>query len=212
VLRVFPPAPVELDLEKNLVINDDFETYEPGQRLAEFKTQTCAGDILAVTDHVAASGKQSLWFRKGPPGPQAWTPHIYLKARYADGVVRDAFDLRFESGAQLKHEWRDWPAEFPYTTGPALTLTADGVITANSKRLVALPTNQWVHIEILCGLGQQQSGTYSITLTLPNQPPRRFDGLRYQAGFTTLTWLGFSTFGKKDTQYYLDNLKLMHVK
>lgn len=36
VLRVFPPAPVELDLEKNLVIDDDFESYTPGQMLRAY--------------------------------------------------------------------------------------------------------------------------------------------------------------------------------
>ena len=212
VLRVFPPAPVELDLEKNLVIDDDFESYAPGQQISEFRTQTCPGDTLAVTTKLAAGGKQSLLFRKGPPGPQSWTPHLLLKVRYEDGFVRDSFDLRFESGAQLNHEWRDWPTESPYKTGPSLTLTADGVILANRKRLLILPTNQWVHIEILCGLGKQQNGTYSTTVTLPNQPPQHFDGLQYQAGFIKLTWLGFSTFGKKGTQYYLDNLKLAPVE
>ena len=151
-------------------------------------------------------------FAKARPDRRSWTPHLFLKVRYEDGFVRDSFDLRFEPGTQLNHEWRDSPAESLYKIGPSLTLTTDGVISANRKRLLTLPTNQWVHIEVLCGLGKQQNGTYSVTLTLPNQPPQHFDDLHYQAGFNKLTWLGFSTSGKKGTQYYLDNLKLAPVE
>jgi hypothetical protein len=213
VLRVFPAAPPEVNLYKNLVIDDDFESYAPGQKLNEFHTQLSAGDGLAVTASTAAGGQQSLNFRKGPPGQYSWTPHIYTKVRYEDGLVRGSFDLRHEPGVQLNHEWRDWPMSDGkgYQAGPSLYVAADGTLTASGKKLLVLPASTWAHIEILCGFGAQASGTYSVSITLPGQPPQQFDGLPLQAGFKAMDWFGFSTFGKEGSQYQLDNLKLAPV-
>jgi len=213
VLRVFPPAPAERNLYLNMVLDDGFETYTPGQKINEFQTQVCPGDVLAVTSSTAAGGKQSLNFRKGPPGQFSWTPHIYAKVRYEEGLVRDSFDLRHEPGAQLNHEWRDWPmhAGQPYKTGPSLHIGADGSVNAHGKKLLSLPANTWAHFEILCGFGKQASGTYSVTITLPGQPPQKFEDLKYQDGFKAMDWIGFSTFGKEGSQYQLDNLNLAPV-
>jgi hypothetical protein len=213
VLRVFPPAPEERNLYLNMVLDDDFETYAPGQKINEFQTQVCPGDVLAISANVAASGKQSLNFRKGPPGPHSWTPHIYAKVRYEEGLVRSSFDLRHEPGAQLNHEWRDWPMTEgkPYKTGPSLHIGADGVVMAHGKKLLTLPANTWAHFEVLCGIGKQASGTYSITITLPGQPSQKFEGLKCQDGFKAMDWIGFSSFGKEGAQYQLDNFQMEPV-
>ena len=213
VLRVFPAAPPEVNLYKNLIIDDDFESYTPGQKLNEFQTQLSAGDGLAVTASTAAGGKQSLNFRKGPPGTYGWTPHMYIKVRYEDGLVRGSFDLRREPGVQLNHEWRDWPTSEgkPYKAGPSLNIAADGTLTASGKKLLVLPANTWTHVEILCGFGAQANGAYAVTVTLPGQPPQKFADLPLLAGFKAMDWLGFSTFGKEGAQYQLDNLKLAPV-
>ncbi len=210
VLPVFPHAPPEEDLYKNLTIDDDFERYTPGQKIIEFETQVCPGDGLAITANAAAGGKQSLNFRKGPPGQFSWTPHIYAKVRYENGWACCSFDLRHEAGAQLNHEWRDWPMTDgkPYKVGPSLNVAADGMLTAGNKKLLTLPAGAWAHIEILCGFGTQADGTYIATVTLPGQSPQKFDGLRHQDGFKAMDWIGFSTFGKECSQYQLDNLKL----
>ena len=208
VLGVFPPAPPEQDVFKNLAIEDDFEFYAPGQQINEFQTQTSPGDVVAITTYTAAGGRQSLQFRKGPPGPQSWTPHIHAKVRYEEGVFRQSFDLWLESGARMNCEWRDWPAGAKYKVGPSLTVGADGALLANGKRLVMLPQRTWVHLVIRCGLGTQAAGAYSLAVTLPGQTEQRFDGLHYQADFKAADWVGFSTFGKEGTQYYVDNLKL----
>lgn len=213
VLRVFPPAPAERNLYLNMVLDDDFEIYAPGQKINEFQTQVCPGDVLAVTANVAASGRQSLNFRKGPPGPYSWTPHLYAKIRYEDGLVRDSFDLRHEPGAQLNHEWRDWPQHDgkPYKTGPSLNIAADGMVTAHGKKLLTLPANAWAHFEIVCGFGARNTGSYSVTITLPGQPPQKFADLKHQDGFKAMDWIGFCTFGKEGTQFQLDNFSLAPV-
>ena len=210
VLRVFPPAPPEINLYKNIVLGDDFENYSAGQKVNEFQTQVCPGDVLAVTAATAAGSKQSLNFRKGPPGQYSWTPHLYAKVRYEDGQARCTFDLRHEAGAQLNHEWRDWPQHDgkPYKVGPSLNILADGRVMARDRKLLALPAGAWAHFEIVCGFGAQNTGSYSITITLPGQPPQKFEGLKHQDGFKAMDWIGFSSFGKEGTQFQLDNFNL----
>jgi len=203
VPRIFPSAPDNRNLYRDIVIADDFELYAPGQKINEFSTDLCPGDIAAVTADTAASGKQSLKFVKGPPGPRSWTPHIYAKVRYEDRTIRNSFDLRVEPGAHVAWEWRDWPEGGSYKTGPSLHVTPDGSLTASGKKLLSVPTGQWFHIEITCTLG-----TYSVTVTLPGQAPKRFDDLRCSDGFKAVDWIGFTSAGRPGTVYYVDNLKI----
>ena len=210
VLRVFPPAPSEDDLYRNLVIDDDFESYPPGQPINDFKTQTDPGDVAAITTNNAAGGRQSLQFRKGPPGPHAWTPHIFTKVRYTAGVIQQSFDIWVDPGACMSCEWRDWPAMGGghYKTGPAVTIAPDGTLRASGLQLLMLPHGAWIHLAIRCALGASANGSYSLAVTLPGQTEQRFDGIHYQAGFKAVDWMGFSTHGKEGTQYFVDNLKL----
>jgi len=203
VPRVYPPAPNERDLHRDIVIEDDFESYVPGDKICEFVTDLCPGDLAAVTTNTAARGKQSLMFVKGPPGPRSWTPHIYAKVRYEEGVVRHSFDLRIEPGAQMICEWRDWPSGANYKTGPLLHVTAEGVLTASGRKLLAVPASQWFHIEICW-----QGNSYSVTVTVAGQAPQRFDGLRCSEGFKAVDWIGFISTGKQGSVYYVDNLNV----
>ncbi|MCX7886543.1 MAG: right-handed parallel beta-helix repeat-containing protein, partial [Verrucomicrobiae bacterium] len=79
VPRAFPPAPPERNIRLNVVIDEDFESSDLGDRICEFVTDLCPGDVAAVTTNTAATGRQSLMFVKGPPGPRSWTPHIYAR-------------------------------------------------------------------------------------------------------------------------------------
>jgi hypothetical protein len=203
VPRIFPPAPDSRNFCRDIVIADDFELYAPGQKIIEFSTDLCPGDIAAVTAETAASGKQSLKFLKGPPGPRSWTPHIYAKVRYENRTVRNSFDLRVEPGVHVAWEWRDWPDGGSYHSGPLLHVTPDGTLTASGKKLLTVPTSQWFHIEITCA-----HGAYSVTVTLPGQAPQRFDDLRCSAGFKAVDWIGFTSAGKQGSVYYVDNLKI----
>lgn len=210
VLRVFPPAPAEIEAYRNLVIDEDFEAYSPGQPLGEIETHLSPGDRAEVVAGPAAGGRQSLHFREGPPTDASWTPHICAKVRYDEGLVRAGFDLRHEPGARVIYEWRDWPTSHggSYKTGPLLVVSAAGVLTAGGKDLLTLPAGAWVHIELTCGLGSRASGAYGVTVTVPGAPARTFDGLRHPDGFKALDWVGFSSSGKEGAQYHIDNLKL----
>ncbi|NQT37258.1 MAG: right-handed parallel beta-helix repeat-containing protein [Planctomycetes bacterium] len=209
VPRSFPPAPDERDLYQNLAIDEDFELYQPGQRIDDWcQTDLSPGDVAAITTAAAASGRQSLQFQKGPPSPRSWTPHIYAKVRYENGVVHNSFDLRVEPGAQVGWEWRDWPGGGSYQPGPSLSVTAEGALTASGRKLLTVPTGRWLHVEIVCGLGTKATGTYTVAVTLPEQVPQRFADIPYPAGFKAVDWIGFFSAGKEGTVYFVDNLKL----
>ncbi|MCX7045935.1 MAG: hypothetical protein NTX50_10685 [Candidatus Sumerlaeota bacterium] len=196
---------------KDFALDDDFESYAPGQAIIDFQTQINRGDVAAVSADTAAGGRQSLKFMEGPgPAQFPWAPHIYCFPRYKGGVVRSSFDLRVEPGANLNFEWRDWPemGGAPYKPGPSLTVAEDGSLTAGGKKLLTLSHSQWTHFEIVCDLGAKGAGAYTMTVTLPGQALQRFDGLRCNKDFKVVDWVGFSSLGKPGTVFYVDNLKL----
>ena len=58
-----------------------------------------------------------------------------------------------EPGARVWTEWRD--ASAPYRIGPSLRFDAEGRVVARDKTLLTIPIGQWVHFEIVCGMGTQ---------------------------------------------------------
>ena len=46
-------------------------------------------------------------------------------------------------------------------------------------------------------------------MTLPGQPPQRFEGLPCSAAFRRLNWVGFISLATAETVFYLDNIELV---
>jgi hypothetical protein len=212
VARVYPPAPSAQQMEsKTVAVDEGFEVYAKGQTWTDrwpWSVYVADGSAqsVTVTDETAAAGRLSLKFVDSPQG-YAYQPHAVIKARYSSGLVRNSFDLRVEPGTRLVWEWRDWQEELK--TGPQLTVNPDGALLANGKKLVTVPHSQWVHLEIVCGVGAQANGIYAVTVTLPGEnAPRRFELLKYPAGFQVLTWTGFASYSDPKGVYYVDNLRL----
>lgn len=128
---------------------------------------------------------------------------------FPQGRLRGAFDLRHETGAVLSYEWRDWPAGQSYQSGPNLRVNADGALMAGGRRLLNVPAGQWVRVEVACGTGVQADATWRLAVTLPGQPPRRFEGLPCGAAFKRLNWVGFISLATAETVFYLDNVELV---
>ena len=77
------------------------------------------------------------------------------------------------------------------------------------KVLMDVPSRQWLDVEISCGLGKAATGKWDLTVTVPERGPRRFEGLPCgNAKFDALDWLGFVSLASKETEFYLDDLKL----
>ncbi len=204
---VFPRRPER----KPVLIDDGFERDAVGATadLARTHGETAEATIR-VTDEVAATGKHSLKFTDAAGLDQPWNPHLYYSPHLTDGLVRESFDLRFEPGALIWIEWRD--ASQPYIVGPSMGLDADGQLTAREQTVMSLPANQWVHFEIVCGLGKHANGTYDLTVTVPGREPKRLEKLPCDPRFKRLEWLGFVSNATGPAVFYLDNLKLNRKK
>ncbi len=193
------------------LIDEGFEKTPVGVQAANATTygETAAATIR-VTDEQAASGKHSLKFTDAAGLDQPWNPHIWYTPSLTEGVARLQYDLRIEAGAQVWNEWRD--AANPYRVGPSLGIDANGQLTASSKPVTTIPTDQWVHFDVVCGLGKQSTGTYDLTVTVPGQPPLHLEKLPCDPNFKRLDWLGYVSNATDRRVFYLDNVKLELVK
>ena len=162
--------------------------------------------MIVVTDKTAATGNHSLKITDAEGLQHAWNPHLVYTPNHTKGTTKCAFDLRIEEGTYLQHEWRDYTTS-PYRVGPSLSIRGTA-LSAPGRELLRLPTNEWTHLEITAPLGPD-SGTWTLTVTLPNQPPRTWASFKNSsAAFTKLNWLGFISNATTQTTLYLDNLEI----
>jgi hypothetical protein len=194
-----PPPP--------LTFRDDFEHSPNGAHPANARTYVeNRGDLIAVIEGPPAVGKRCLKILDAPGLRHDFNPHFFYCPSHTGGVTRFTFDMRVEAGVVMYHEWRD--DAHPYRVGPSVWVR-DGGLLVGGKKLLDLPVGNWVHYEVVAGLGPKSTGTWDLIVTLPGQGPRRFEKLKNGSpDWKTLTWLGFSSSATKKTVWYLDNLEL----
>jgi hypothetical protein len=161
---------------------------------------------LRVTDQQAASGKHSLCFEDAPGQTHVFDPHLFYSPNLTAGIGVCSYDLRLEQGAIFWHEWRD--SADPYRVGPSLNIDAAGQLIAAKQPLMQIPLGQWVHFEVTCALGKQADGTWTLTVTVPGEAPRKFEKLPCDPKCKQVQWLGFVSNAVERTLFYLDNLKI----
>jgi len=193
-------------------VEDDFEDLPPGSPPLFARVYgNEKGGRVAVTDAVAASGRQCLEVRDSPELEQDFNPHFYYETRYAGGRVRFAFDLRLGPGAHPTIEWRDW-SEPRFRIGPQLIVKPDGRLFAGEQEIVSLPVNRWVHVEMTCALGDKADGFWNLTITLPDGTKHVRRNLPCGVRkFSKVTWIGFISNGREPTVFYVDNISLAPV-
>lgn len=200
----FPPPPPP----PPLVFRDEFETSPLGARPAYAVTNLeHKGDSIAVTDEVAASGHHSLKVVDAPGLQFRYNPHFVYLPNHTDGITTCSFDMRLGAGVEMYYEWRDW-RKSPYDVGPAFRIEQGG-LWVGGRQLMELPVGEWIHFEVVGGVGSRCTGKWDLTVTPPGEEPRRFTGLMNGSpGFEVLTWMGFSSNADADTVFYLDNVEL----
>ena len=190
-----------------LTLNEGFENTPAGTNADIATTYGEKGTAsIRVTTEQAASGKKSLRFEDGEGLDQTWNPHMYYSPHIMAGVVTLSYDVRLGQGTELFNDWRD--AANPFRTGPNLRFAPDGELSAAKQKLLVLPHDQWVHIEVTSGLGKQADGTFTVTVTLPGQQPQKFEKLPCDPKCKELQWLGFVSNATTDVVFYLDNVRL----
>ena len=200
----WPPDPPAL------AIKDDFEKTAVGQppQNAEVHVEN-KGDSIAVTDETAAGGNHSLKIVDAPGLQNVWNPHLAYSPNHGTGTTRCSFDLRIERGVSINHEWRDW-RNSPYGVGPSLSVVGDA-LQVSGKTLLRLPLGQWVHFDIVANLGPKNIGAWTLTVTVPGEPPKAFTGLKNGGVFERLTWLGFTSNATDTATFCLDNIAITNA-
>ena len=167
---------------------------------------------IRVTDERAASGVHSLRLSDEKGLGDVWQPHMYYRPNMGSGLVRQSFDLYLQPDVVLFTEWRDSGA-YPDNIGPNVTFDGDGTVSASGKVLMIVPTEEWLHVTIECGVGQGAAKTYTVTLSAPGQEDHRFEELPFGGpDFGALHWLGFVCNADARATCYLDNLRVQLVQ
>ena len=195
-----PPEPqpmaVEDDFEESLV---GIPPEGPTLNVAN------AGSIL-VTDEMAVSGKQSLKFTDAPGQTFSFNPHLWYSPRFAAGTIRGSFDVRVEPGAIGHFEWREYSGG-DYRVGPSVRIEGDGRILSASKEIGRVPVSEWIHIEIVCALGSNANGQWSLRYGPTGGPLTQLE-LTCDPKFARLDWVGFIADATVAAAFYVDNLKI----
>ena len=190
-------------------VNDTFEKTAVGQNPGADQVHVEGkGDAIAVTDETAATGKHSLKFTDAEGLRYSWNPHLVYSPNHETGMTSCAFDLRFEAGANLYHEWRDW-RKTEFSVGPSLTIK-NNQLWIGEKAVLELPVGQWIHFAVAADIGKDNSGLWTLVVTLPGKTPQTFSQLKNEnvATFEQITWLGFVSDATAKTVFYIDNLQI----
>lgn len=195
-----PPAPP-------LTVDDDFELAPVGSHPLDANVQAEGrNNLVGVTEEPAAGGKHSLKLQDAPDCKHTFTPHFFYSPAYDTGDAACSFDLYLHEGAQFWHEWRD--NANPYRAGPSLNIV-EGKLRTGEKELLDVPVGQWLHIEVACGLGEQSTGTWRLTVTVPDKEPQVVADLPIGApDWRKLEWIGFVSNGTGTSALYLDNIRI----
>ena len=199
-----PPPPPPL-----MRIDDNFELSPVGAKPAKTAQVNSEnkGDSIAVTDQTAASGKHSLKIIDAPGLQFTHNPHFFYTPNHNQGTSQCSFHMRIEPGVIMYHEWRSWDVQ-PYRTGPNFRVQDDKLHVIGHDP-VQLPLNTWFHIDISAKVVKDADGTWTLAVTLPDQPPLRFEKLKMvNPQFRNLTWVGWSSMATDKRTFYLDNIKL----
>jgi len=187
----------------------DFETDRVGEapQLANVWGEDEQASIR-VTDEVAATGRHSLKIVDAGHEP-VYQPHMNYGPLIGFGRVRMAFDVRLERGAMMVHQWRDWPTGQDFASGPTLQMVAGGDIVANERPVAPMPTGEWVHVELVCGIGRDSDGTYTLRIVAAGGTDTVVDGLPAgPADFRRLNYIGFISDAEEPCVWYIDNVVL----
>ena len=206
---VIPPKPVVDHKPEPREIADDFESSAVGA-LPQYAAiwGGASPSTVIVTDEKAAEGEHSLKFTD-TPGPQhAWEPELgYRVALAGDGAVVSSFDVLLEPKAVFYHELR--ASRDVADTGPRLVFNDEGKLLADDTFLMDVPRGVWFHVELVCPIGAKADGAYTLTVTVPGQPPKKFDNVPcFNSEFNKVDWAIYQAFAETNTAFYLDNVRV----
>lgn len=200
--RQLPPPPPALS------IRDDFEATTPGRPpdAAEVHLEN-RGDLIAVTDSTAASGRHSLEVRDAPGLERTFNPHLVYRPHHRTGLTQMEFDIRLSPGAWLVVEWRDYQGG-GYQTGP-MVIFRNGRLELPGQSPRLLPAERWLHCRIRSGLGNRAAEGWSFQLEGESVHIQHDNLPQARKAFRELDWVGFISNARDTRSVFLDNLEII---
>ena len=206
----FPPFRIVAPEPPPIELRDDFETtpvdVPPANAMAHVEGK---GDRLAVCEGNAASGRHCVLFRDRKGLQHSFNPHLVYRPDHGRGRTSVKFSLRLTPGVGLQHEWRQYPGQPYYHTGPSFQIRDEELILFGKPRM-PLPAGEWIRFEVACTHGEEADDTWSLTVTLPGKSPQRFDALAVGSPgrYRRLNWLGFVSQADADVEFWLDDIEI----
>ena len=195
-----PPAP----------IMEDFESVPVGAKTPGATTTEDAKlkqYTARVTEENAAGGRRSLRFVDGPGQKASYTPHVYYRRTYREGLMIGRFDVYVDAESEVSYQWRQY--DKGYVTGPEVLIESGGQVTHGGKKLTTIPVNRWVRFEVRCRLGDEADGTFDLLIQqAEGGETKRFTGLDCPADFERLDWIGIVSRAKNEAVYLVDNVEI----
>ncbi len=141
-------------------LREDFELEQPGRRPRHGDVMDAPEARIVVSDERALSGRMSLKFTDAAGLRFAWMPRIYYSLRPQDGWARlsCSFWLDPQRPPRVLLDPRQYSGAGPeeYFSGPMLTVTPDGQLTAaGGQTLGRVPLGQWFTLTLWLQVGGQ---------------------------------------------------------
>ena len=191
---------------QTIELRDDFEGG-PASPFHHEATLEQGGrhDLITVVGDPTAIANHCLKIQDDPNLKASYEPYWYCEPHYVSGRGRLAFKIQLETGADASCEWRS-SGQGDYSTGPGVEFK-QGAVLVQGRRLLDIPTNAWIGVEMRAPLGRRDS-QWEMTVTLPDGKPHEFKELPCDSRWTEAHWLGVISPGTNKAAYYLDDLRL----
>lgn len=198
------PDPYQVPPSRILMVNDDFEEVGPTSllSLATLSTEQ-RSELIKVVPR--PEGGHCLRVQDVAELEKAYNPHLHWNPQLKEEPAELNFRIKIEPDAVVACEWRTGGAS--YKVGPSLRIAEEAVWVAG-RQVARLPSGGWAEVSMRANPGNGSGRTWDLAVTVNNQTQVIRD-LKTDPEWTSTNWLGFSSEGRRDTVWWLDDIKLV---
>ena len=193
-------------------VDQDFEHTSLGLlgiRTAKYDREN-KGESIGVTDETSSpftpGGKRCLKVQDVPGLKHSYDPVLDIYPTTWDGgTYHIEFDIMAQEGADWFFEIRGKNGEFG--AGPYVRLQNGKFAPGLDGKVVPFEVapNQWLHVTINA---DTQKGTWTVNATRQDGGKKGWLTFAAKPGWSSASYMLFSTLGTKKTAFFIDNLKL----
>lgn len=189
-----------------------FEEFSVGAQIPTFFGFSSSGgrDLVKVTDRKVRHGRRAVEATDLVARQPSYLPHYYVKVtpELTNGLYRCRFSIACEADNALTLDWRDDThagGRHTYKVGLSLGF-GGGAVKVNGAPALALKDGEWCDVEIAAKVSPETPATFDVTLSDEHGNKKALTGIPpREKGYRKVSWLGFLSYAKKDTRWYLDD-------